>query len=284
MYHIIRKSIGFLFMAAGRVAPDRTAAGLAKLFLVPIPRMGPASWDRLPATVENPTTYELSAAGRTIPVWKFGHSDRRVLFCHGWGGNGSNCYAMIPGLLDAGFEVHTFDAPSHGDDRRRPTNLLEFGDVFDALIKKNGSFYGAIGHSFGAGAIIYALSRNLEVSRVALVAPLIDSYAATDYFLDQLDIKGTLRSNVHERLQHTFRDYIDGWDLATLSATYTTPARIFHDVDDPRVPHSAAAKAAEGWQNCSLVTVEGLGHHKILTDPDMARQVIDFVSEVNSPT
>ncbi len=276
----VPKIVGGAFNLAGLVAPQKAGQILASIFLTPIPRMPASEWPAELLAESNKTIIEV--AGHSVQTWKFGDSKHKVVFCHGWGGCGANSRAILPKLLDAGFEVHAFDGPAHGDGKRRPTNLLEFGEVLTKLVAQHGRFDAAIGHSFGGGAIALALGLGFDVDRAVLIAPMIDSKEATDYFNDMLGLSERLRPHVHEALHQRFADNIDGWDLANWSKRHTTPARIFHDPNDHRVPYNAAVRTAENWENCTITPVADVGHHKILKDPAVIEDIIDFVATATS--
>ena len=112
---------------------------------------------------------------------------------------------------------------------------------------------------------------------------MIDSADATDYFLDQLNIRRGLRPKVHAHLLTFFADNLDGWDLAEYAKRHTTPALIFHDAEDPRLPHGASVQTAENWANCSMVTTHGLGHHQIRKDEVVVGQIAAFLSTGERP-
>ncbi len=279
------KIIGGGFNLAGMVAPVWAGKRLAALFLTPIPRMGASEWPTELLAQSTETT--INVGGRALPTWKFGDSSRKAVFCHGWGGCGANSQTMVTELLEAGFEVHAFDGPSHGDDRRVPTNLLEFAESIAELDQLHGPFTAAIGHSFGGGAVVLALGRGFDPAHAVLIAPMIDSYAATDYFSDQLGLSDRLRSRLATALQERFREYPEAekaWDLADWAKTHTTPARIFHDPADPRVPYAAAVRAADNWENCTITAVADVGHQEILKDPAVLNELVDFVSVISPPT
>src|SRR6267378_1472357 len=46
-----------------------------------------------------------------IIYYRWGSGSKRVLLVHGWGGRAAQFFALIPRLVDAGFEVIAFDAP-----------------------------------------------------------------------------------------------------------------------------------------------------------------------------
>ena len=279
---LLAKTIGQGFNVGGFAFPEKTAATLSRLFLTPFPRMKASIWSPELDAVATPST--LTVTGHSLTSWKIGDGDRRVLFCHGWGGCAANGASLMPGLLDAGFEVHTFDGPAHGDGKLRSTNMLEFGEAFGQLTDRYGPFTAAIGHSFGGGALTLALGKGLSVERVALIAPMINSEAATEYFLDQLGIRSSIRPAVHDHLKAKFAEEIDAWDLAHYAKRHTTPALIFHDTGDNRVPYDAATQAAKNWENCTLVTTEGLGHQRILKDQSVIDHVTSFVATGAKPT
>ena len=59
----------------------------------------------------------------------------------------------------------------------------------------------------------------------------------------------------------------------------TLPVIIFHDETDRDVALHQAEGYAAGYPNSQLVVTNGLGHRRILRDPDIVDQLVKFVAQ-----
>jgi hypothetical protein len=52
---------------------------------------------------------------------------------------------------------------------------------------------------------------------------------------------------------------------------------IVHDFDDPEVPWGDGELYARHWRNARLLTTQGLGHNRVLDEPDVIEAVLAFM-------
>ena len=50
-----------------------------------------------------------------------------------------------------------------------------------------------------------------------------------------------------------------------------------HDTEDSDSPFAEGAQLARGWAGSSLMATTGLGHRRILRDPDVVERVAAFI-------
>ncbi len=220
----------------------------------------------------------LTHRGRPLAVCHWG-AGPTVLLVHGWHGRGAQLGAFAAPLVAAGFRVVTFDAPAHGRTPGRSTDLPE---VSAALLQVAAAFpplHGVIAHSFGTAVTLHAVAQGLAPQRVAaLSAPssiefLMESFAA------RLAIPNPVMA-VHRRLME--RQFgSDVWHRLspTEIARHTSiPALLIHDEDDHDVPWREGETLARAWPGAEFVRTRGLGHRRVLRDPEVVAWVIRFIS------
>jgi alpha-beta hydrolase superfamily lysophospholipase len=115
---------------------------------------------------------------RRLAAWSWG-TGPKVLLVHGWGAHAAQLRALVKPLVDAGFEVVAFDAPSHGaSDSGRKGRLsssgIEYAEALDAVAKELAPVHAVIAHSIGGHVATCAVLDGLATRRVALLAPLAD--------------------------------------------------------------------------------------------------------------
>jgi pimeloyl-ACP methyl ester carboxylesterase len=70
-----------------------------------------------------------------------------------------------------------------------------------------------------------------------------------------------------------------------VSAEKSTNVRlVIHDSNDRFIPHSEAVELAGAWPDGRLITTTGLGHHRILRDPEVIDSAVAFISESTATT
>ncbi|GEP34131.1 hypothetical protein NSZ01_18990 [Nocardioides szechwanensis] len=209
---------------------------------------------------------------------------RTVYLMHGWGGRGSQFGAMVEPLLRSGRRVVMLDAPAHGDSDHGPagprrTNGLEFAKALDAVFCRFGPADAVVAHSLGTIATYLALRFGwLGTKRLVFIAPMVESQTLFDQFEGALGFgKRTRRAFDRSVLEWV------GIPVAEFDARFQAaqvepvPTLVITDRGDRQTPYDDVVDFAWSVQ-APLVTTEGLGHRKILRDPDVVACVVDFVS------
>ena len=202
-----------------------------------------------------------------------------VLLVHGWDGRGSQMGAFAEPLLQAGFSVLAYDNPAHGQTPGKGSNLFIHSEVQQALIDKIGPVYAIVAHSFGGMFSAYSLSHNLISEKVVIISPPADFMSLLDRFGTELQLPSKVRENLIQRFKKQFGDDL----VQRVSATTTSqqlghiPALIIHDVDDQDVPFSEGEKFHQSWPNSLFQRSQGLGHRRILYNPEVIQNTVDFL-------
>ncbi len=72
------------------------------------------------------------------------------------------------------------------------------------------------------------------------------------------------------------------WDdlrVPALVAGLRQPLLVVHDRHDAEVPLSDGAAIAAAWPGARLLETAGLGHNRVLRDPEVVAQAVAFVAE-----
>ena len=230
---------------------------------------GPTSW-RLPSGIVGET-------------WGAGP---RVYLVHGWGGHRAQLAAFVEPLVTAGFQVISYDAPSHGDSApgalgRRRTSLLDLMHAIDTVIEAHGPAHAVVGHSLGAAASALAVLDGTATDRLVLVA------------------SPAVPVEVHARLRPCPRlpgehppglllqrmELLAGRSLSDLDVlgraagrTDPPPGLVLADRADKETDAADSERIAEVWPDAELVMSDGLGHRRILRDEETIKRIVAHVS------
>ena len=209
--------------------------------------------------------------GGTIAVEVWGEGPV-VYLMHGWGGWRGQLGAYVEPLVVSGHRVVAVDAPSHGDSdtgfmgRRRGT-VMEFLEALEAAGREYGPAAGVIAHSLGCTVAAQVVRAALPTERLVLVAPAHGFLEVLDEFSATLAISARARAHLHAALEEITERPISEFDLEPLGADGSMPdTLVLHDRADKETPYRVGEGLAAAWPNARLITTNGLGHQRILTD------------------
>jgi pimeloyl-ACP methyl ester carboxylesterase len=264
------------FGLAERVAP--TLGGRLALKIWCTPRHARPS-----AAPQPGVRHSVTVGGSTVLAESWG-SGPVVYLVHGWGGHRNQLSRFVAPLVAAGHRVVAFDAPSHGESgpgalgRRRAT-LPEFSDALTAVVAEFGPAHGIVAHSMGATATALAVLDGLAATRLVFIAPMADPMAQTHLFARYLGFGDRVHRAFIARLEQVAGRPMSSFAIPSRAVDrHLPPALVLHDQRDREVAHANGESLASAWPGATLVTTDGLGHHRILTDSDVVGEVITFVT------
>jgi pimeloyl-ACP methyl ester carboxylesterase len=208
-----------------------------------------------------------------------------VYLVHGWGGWRGQLDAFAPPLVEAGFRVVSFDAPSHGDSDPGPegpgrSTILELADALAAVVAAHGPAHAVVAHSLGATAAAYAVRAGLPAGRLAFVAPMADPLPYTRTFAGRLGFGERVRTRMVARAERRVGTSMSAFDVPAMARQVATPPLLcVHDRQDAETGWSDSAAIAQSWPDTRLVTTTGLGHRRILRAPAVVAEVTGFVGD-----
>jgi pimeloyl-ACP methyl ester carboxylesterase len=253
-------------------AAARVAEGLFVRTVRPPARPDEVEW------LGNSARSSLTVLGRRIATYAWGPPTApSVLLTHGWWSHAGRFVAIGTDLLERGFRVVAFDAPGHGRSSGWRASMPEFARTMRAVVERAGPMHAAIGHSLGGAATVFAASRGLPVQRIALIAAPADVGIWADRYRDALALSPAVDATMRSLLSRHLGVEWHELDLPAVVRSFPQPGLIVHDRDDGDVSVDSARAYARAWPGAHLHETSGLGHRKILRDPDVVRRVGEFV-------
>jgi pimeloyl-ACP methyl ester carboxylesterase len=217
-----------------------------------------------------------------IACYTWGKAERRVLLCHAWGGRATQLGAFTEHLLRRGFQVVAFDAPAHGRSGGRNVDLVDYAATIDEIRRAKGPFQAIVGHSYGAGSAAFA-SRDggADAAKLILIGCFADGLSLTERFGAILNVPSGLLQMLRDSLaaRNDRRFDWNEFDICRIMATLEAPVMVVHDRHDVEIPYeNAVALTRSGTPGrVHLLTTEGLGHRRIVRDPEVLKQICDFI-------
>jgi pimeloyl-ACP methyl ester carboxylesterase len=212
----------------------------------------------------------------TLRGWTFGEG-LTVLLVHGWGGRATQLRGFIEPLVSTGHRVVLFDGPGHGDSDRGSSSLPEFGAAVGAVLRAVGPVHAVIAHSMGGPATVLGLEHQPFSPRLVFLAPPADVRDVTARFGRMLHIPPDVVRLMERRIEDRFLRPIASYDLPSRGSDARSPLLVIHDTTDREVPFQDGQRVAHGW-SAELVATTGLGHVRLLRDPEVIARAASFVS------
>ena len=270
--------------AAFRVL-DRTAPGLAARWAERIwftlPRAGTHPPRRsVPPVPGQPFTVHVDGRRVVGETWGTGPA---VYLMHGWGGHSGQLAAFVAPLVAGGHRVVAFDAPSHGRSAPgaygpRSSSIPEFASALSTVVAAHGPAHAVIAHSMGATATAVALCDGLRAERVVLLAPMAGAASYARQFAMVLGLGDRTFRRLIARVERRVGAPMHHFDVPELGrAVAMPPTLVVHDRYDVSTPVSDGAAIAAAWPGARLRVTSGLGHRRLLRDPDVVADVVRFV-------
>jgi pimeloyl-ACP methyl ester carboxylesterase len=265
------------FGAVQRASPRLAALWAERIFCTP-PRR-PIS-ERMASWLREAQRFTVTVGGRRVAAWSWGEGGAGVLLVHGWGSRGARFVDLGNALLSEGHRVVTFDAPGHGASSGRLSSGPEFARAAQAVVNAVGSVSHVVGHSVGGFASALAIERGLPVRRAVFLAPSASPNNYSAQFEALLGVHGPVMASMRGRLERRLGFSWKDLNVPAFAPDMQVPLLVIHDRDDREVGWNDGAAITRAWPGAELVTTTGLGHHRIVSDPGVIRQVAAFLGRV----
>jgi pimeloyl-ACP methyl ester carboxylesterase len=221
----------------------------------------------------------IPALGKSIRVYHYGDSKRKVLLVHGWSGRGTQLHSIADKLLKCGYSTISFDAPAHGKSESKTSDMTEFIQCILELEKQFGPFEHAIGHSLGAMAVLNSIKRGLKVKKAVTIGSGDVIKDIMDDFSQKLGMNVATGALMIRMFEKKFGETINSYSAYIAAKEVSVPVLAIHDEDDADVPVTAVHHIAAHLANAEVLITKGLGHRKILGDSKVIKKIIQFLND-----
>jgi len=276
MFALMRILFGILSVLAPRLA----ARWAYKMFFTP---MGLPRPDSEMPYYESANRSSMAYNGKKVALYTWGDGAETILLLHGWASRGTRMGHLAEALVEKGYKVIAFDMPAHGDSEGKTTNLFEISELTAQICDMNGPIHSVIAHSFGGMALCNAVHRyNLNVNRVVLVASPFTMKYIFESFAAIVNITQKVSDMLVELIRRRFLEErnVDVFELSvdSFAKTLNFPFLVIHDRDDKDISYSQGEGYANNLPDVEFVTTEGLGHRRILKEPEIMDKITEFAS------
>jgi pimeloyl-ACP methyl ester carboxylesterase len=221
--------------------------------------------------------------GENLAIYHFRQDKRdapRVLLTHGWEGQASDFYKIVPELLRAGFEVVAFDGPAHGISSGENTNMFHFVEVIEGISERYGPFNASIAHSIGgiASSVASRLSKHFNPQKLIVIGSPNKLEVVLENFAKNLSLNKNIVQSMHLQIEKLVGLKVKDVSLEKILKGQEVKLLLIYDMDDDMVPYKRALEIVDKVKNANLITTSGLGHVKILRDENVIKQLSSFIT------
>lgn len=272
-------STGFRVLSA--VAPPLAVRLAARTFW----RFGPPSpvrpADR--AVHERAVRGTLAVDGERVATYRWGDPTApAVLLVHGWKSRASRFAGLVTALEEVGLGVVSFDGVAHGDSTGRRMSAIDHMAAIRAVHDAEGPFSAVVGHSLGGLAAGLALHDDFPTARFVSVSTMTGFDALAESFLRLVGMPSSLHEPFCRHVERTFpgdvRDIRARIDLVTHPVPARVPTLFVQDDDDRMSLPDGARRLHAATPGSRLLVTHGLGHNRILDDPDVVAAAVAHVT------
>jgi pimeloyl-ACP methyl ester carboxylesterase len=212
-----------------------------------------------------------------------------VLVIHGWRSRTEYMHLLIEGFLEAGYRVLSLDLPGHGGSLGRRLNMALAVEAVRRAADWFGPFTAMVGHSFGGAVAVNAAVGSVDglapvaVDRLVTIASPSSMPKLFADFGRMLKLGPRSQSVVEAQVERLTGHGIVEFDSARQLLRVPLPTLVIHDADDREVSVEEARSTARAGDHVRLNVTRGLGHRRIITDPNVVRETVEFVTASMEP-
>lgn len=260
-----------------KVAPEKARDISFKRFATPAPVPVREGERR---AMDKALTDTVTVEGHPTVRYRWGQSDRKILLVHGWSGNGGSLGYFTDPLAAKGYETVSFDGPAHNGHPLKQSNLFDFSKTVYEFIRLEKPET-IVAHSFGCAASVMALHDHAREHGVKNLVLMGTPNKLTDIIGD---FTGLLRFSDKSRIRF-FNHISERFGRSVYSVrldeylTYSNMERtlVIHDYADRVVPYANAVDIKKHNPQTELMTLEKVGHYKMLWDARVLERVMGFI-------
>lgn len=265
---LLRASQGFFGSGAA-------SSAALKLFFTPLPTKWAARRQAVPRAWQ---ARQWRFEGVSLTAWQRAEASTEgratVLLVHGWAGDAQQMRPLAEALWAAGLNPVMLDLPAHGRSRGWSSTLPQFARALHAASARLGPLHGVVAHSLGAVAAMHAAAQGWPVQRLVLLAPSSAPSQVLKWFAHAFGLKPATLQHMVRKIEAREGVPLQQFEAGWLAPRLHQPTLILHDEQDRAAPLANARLIAEALPQASLQITQGLGHRRLLADPQVASAVL----------
>lgn len=225
--------------------------------------------------------FESNHQNQKIKFYSWGAYGPIVLLVHGWNSSAAAMTHYVDPLLSQGYRVLALDAPAHGDSAGKQTNMLEYAKAISHVINYTGkNVEHVIAHSFGGSSTIFMMNHfenKFKIKKLVLISTLTNLKYSTEMYAKAIGLDEITERFLFNKIEQIFQSQnLNNIDISNIAKGFTHDICVIHDKKDKVVP---LVDVYNYSHTSRKIITEGVGHTRILKDPEVIRQAITFINE-----
>jgi pimeloyl-ACP methyl ester carboxylesterase len=202
-----------------------------------------------------------------------------IVVLHGWGGNSSLMLPLAPHIHDAGFHALFVDARNHGlSEADSFSSMPRFAEDLEVAVAWAGDrddvvSVGVIGHSVGAGALIFSASKGVAID----AAVSVSSFAHPGEMMhENMPFPKPVIRIILAAVQATIGYRFDDFAPRSRVMAVDIPLLLVHGDADDVVPITNLHELSEAHGAAEVIIVPGGGHSDLKPFEPYIGEIVDF--------
>ena len=202
-----------------------------------------------------------------------------IIVLHGWGGNSSLMLPLAPHIHDRGFHALFVDARNHGlSEEDSFSSMPRFAEDLEVAVewarkRDDVTAVGVIGHSVGAGALIFSASKGVPID----AAVSVSSFAHPGEMMhENMPLPKPVIAMILEAVQRTIGYRFDDFAPRVRVGSVDIPLLLVHGDEDVVVPITNLHQLADAHGSAEVIVVPGGGHSNLAPFEPYIDDIVDF--------
>lgn len=217
-----------------------------------------------------------------IDCYELGSPDNpMVLLVHGWDSNAGSMGGIAFELVEQGYFVVAFNLPAHGFSKLKKANIKICREYFLAVTEKiyPNKPFSVISHSFGSAVTSFALADSrFEVDKLVFLTNPNRFRSVFEEFRDFIQLGEKAFESTVQQAEALVQRPISEMNIEDLSKNIQyNRLLLIHDKVDKVLPYKNSIAVQEKWSNSELLTIEKIGHYKMLWNEHVLNSIVKFL-------
>lgn len=128
-------------------------------------------------------------------------------------------------------------------------------------------------------SLLNSVKKGFEINNLVIIGSGDIAQDILDDFVSKLKLEPDIGSRLRVHFEKKYRLEMDSFSGYKSAMEITIPVLVMHDKKDTDVPVSAGINIHKHLKNGKLFLTEGLGHRKILGNPEVIEKVVRFINQ-----
>ncbi|MET3654416.1 pimeloyl-ACP methyl ester carboxylesterase [Dyella japonica] len=164
--------------------------------------------------------------------------------------------------------------------------MVEYASTVQAIANQFGPLWGILGHSFGAGNVVYASHDfGVQAPKMVLIGCFSNAVWVTEAFGTLLGIPAGVVARMRALLEaeHPGKLYWEKLSISGMLASLNRPTLLIHDEDDQEIPYwNAELLHKESPSKTELYSTRGFGHRRIVRNDAVVERAVAFLTAASA--